>query len=224
MNKKSGLVLLLIFVFMILAKADVAPDPDEMRMSADLIIETTEDLSDYRFFVDFFGAVHEVEIKSKAQTAIPPLGGGARYSSGNLLAISKKNLKDYPEKIASPYAEEGKNLSQAISQKKIEGIIELGKHQFSSTIKISQRKNWTYPTYKLERAENSLKLVKLRDISPKISDEEESKMQGNRGSNDSALYGISKSLTPIGYLVIVGFPTAAIIILGIWLFRRRKLG
>ena len=201
-----------------LINADIAPGPNERRVSANLIIETAEDLTDYRFFVDFYGAVHEIEIKGSSQTSIPPLGGGARYSSGTLLAIPKKNLNDYSEKIISPYQEPGKNLSDAIAQKKIEGIIQLGKHQFSAVIKKSQE--WTSPTYKIEKENGTLKLIKSGNVTSPTSSERKG------GGIDFAIYGISKSLTPSGYIFIIGFPTVAIILLGIWLFRRkgRKLG
>lgn len=151
------------------------------------------------------------------------MGGGARYSSGTLIAIPKNKLKDFPAKMTN---EQLSALSNSIKDKSVESI-ELGKHQFTNTIKISDRKNWTYPTYRIEREGNSLKMVKVFDISRKISEEEESKMRRTRGV-DFVLYGISKSLTPstLGYLIIIAFPTAAIVILGIWLFRRkgRKLG
>lgn len=63
MNKKIRTVLLLIFVFVISTKADVAPAPDEMRVAADLNITTEADVSDYRFFLDFYGDLREVEVK-----------------------------------------------------------------------------------------------------------------------------------------------------------------
>lgn len=221
MNKKIRTVLLLIFVFVMSAKADVAPDPDEMRVVADLYITTEADVSDYRFFLDFYGDLREVEVKSKASTIIESMGGGARYSSGTLIAIPKNKLKDFS---AKPTKEQISAFSNSIKDKSIESI-ELGKHQFINTIKISHRKNWTYPTYRIEREGNTLRMLKANDITPKISLEEESKMR-RTGGVDFALFGISKSLTPLGYMIVVGFPTIAIIVLGIWLFRRkgRKLG
>lgn len=220
MNKILVMVLIMVSFLATFVSADVPPDPDEMGVSANLNITTEADLSDYRFFVDFYGDLREVEIKSKSSTIIEPMGGGARYRSGTLIAISKKQLKDLPEKLTN---EQLSTLSKSIQDKSKESI-ELVKHQFSNTIKLSQRENWTYPTYRLERTGDSLKMVKLNDISPKISLEEEVKMRG--GGIDFSVFGISKGLTPFGYIVLVGFPTFAIIILGIWLFRRkgRKLG
>lgn len=218
MNKKLMMILMLVLATFV--NADVPPDPGEMRVSANLNITTEADLSDYRFFVDFNRDLKEVEIKSKSSTIIEPMGGGARYRSGTLIAIPQKWLKDLPEK---PTNEQLSTLSKSIQDKTTESI-ELVKHQFSNTIKLSQRANWTYPTYQIERTGDNLKMVKLNDISPKISLEEEAKIRD--GGIDFSIYGISNGLTPLGYIVVIGFPTAAIIILGIWLFRRkgRKLG
>jgi hypothetical protein len=215
--KKTVVFLWFILILTGFINGDVAPDSDEIRVTADLTIETKEDLSDFRFFVDFSGAVHEIEIKSKSSTVISPLGGGARYSSGMLLAIPQKNLKDYPEKITSPYKEEGTGLSQVISQRKIEGIIELGRPQFSGIIKKSEQKNWSYSTYQIERDGNSIKLVKLNEITPKTISK-----GGNGGGIDFAIYGINQGLTPIGFLLMIATPLV-IIGLVIWFLKKRKL-
>lgn len=204
-KNKFGLVLLLIMTFAAFTNADIPPDPDEMRMTSEFIVETNEDLSDFRFFLDFSGAIHEIEIKSKSRTAIPTPGGGARYNGGSILAIPKTSLKDYPEKLENSYKDKGKDLSELIGKRQIEGLTELGQHRFSAIIKNSERKNWTYPTYRIEKEGKSLKLVKLNDISPKISLEEEAKINGN------------------SYLaLILGgiFLTFAIFIIGFWAFRK----
>lgn len=199
--KKSKLlsILLLILCLTQFAKADVAPDADEMRMTADLIINTDTDLSDYKFFLAFAVSVRDVELKSKGNTVLESGGGGAAFSRGSLFAIQKRKLKEFGGEIT---AEQIKTLSGGNNI----GAIELGKHQFSQTIKVSEREKWTYPTYKLEREGDVLKLTKLHDISPKISLEEESQI--NRG----------KYLT---YTIIAGLLIAlAILITGVFLFRK----
>ena len=172
--KINPALFLLIFLGLInVAKADIAPAPDEMRVTSDLTINTDQDLSDYRFFLNFLAAVREVEVKSNGQTVIPSQGGGALYSSGTLLAVPKKNLTDFPDKLQTSNDEKHKSLANAIGEGKIPGIIELGKHSFYRTIKKSERANWTYPVYRIEKEGASLKMVKEADLAPKMSLEEQ---------------------------------------------------
>lgn len=199
---------LIISMFTVFAKADIAPNPDEARFSYPLIIETTDDVSDYRFFLNFSGDLREIEVKSKGRSEIPSMGGGARYSSGMIIAIPKKFLNDFPNKIESSYDDIGKRFSDLIREKKI-GVIELGTHSFSRLIKKSESANYINAPYKLEKdIENGLKLTKLE-------------IPKGKSGMDFSMYGIKKSLTTFGYLILIGFPTAAIIILGIWLFRKK---
>lgn len=207
MNKNFGLILPLILIFAAFIKADVPPDPGFKRVSINLIVETKEDLSDYRFFLDFYGDMREVEIR-QGSNSLPANGGGARYSSGTLWAIPKKSLKD----------ETKEQISKALNENKIVGAIKLAQHQFAQTVRDSETDKIQNPPYIIERdVEKGLKIIRQGGIVN----------QGGKGSGiDFSVYGISKSLTIPGYLVLIGFPTAAIVILGIWLFRRkgRKLG
>jgi hypothetical protein len=195
-------------MFTVFAKADIAPNPDEARFSYPLIIETTDEVSDYRFFLNFSGDLREIEVKSNGTSEIPSMGGGARYSSGMIIAIPKKFLNDFPNKIESSYDDIGKRFSDLIREKKI-GVIELGTHSFSRLIKKSESANYINAPYKLEKdIENGLKLTKLE-------------IPKGKSGMDFSMYGVQKSLTTFGYIVLVSFPTAAIVILGIWLFRKK---
>jgi hypothetical protein len=215
MFKKSLVSLMVLFLLVSGIKADIAPDPDEMRVSSDLTVTTAEDLSDYRFFLDFMGAVHEVDIKSKAQTVIPSMGGGSRYSRGTILAIPKKNLTDFPEKLSSPYKEEGKKFSEAMRNGTIQGVIRLKDHTFSEVIKKNESKSWSYPTYRIERNGNTLIMKEDSRITPN---------SGKGVGIDFSVRSEIKSLSFNGYLVVIGTPLV-LIIWGIWFFskRRRKL-
>ena len=108
--KLPSLAALLLLAVVI--KADIPPDPGYKRVSISLEIETKEDLSDYKFYFDFNGEVREIAIKNKGTSTLPPMGGGARYSSGTLLAIPNKNLKE-PGKAISH--EQSQNSSQPIN-------------------------------------------------------------------------------------------------------------
>lgn len=214
LRKKKSLVLISILIlFTTFLYADVAPEPDEIRLSNPLTVETVGDFSDYRFFVSFYNAVHEIELKPNTTNTIPNMGGGARYSSGLFLAIPAKSIKAYPNKLESPYSGSGQEFSEQINQRKFEGIIELGQHRFSGTLKKTEIDKWENPTYRLERnKEKVLNLVRLVDPKSRVIglDEEKSNL------------GFSK----FSYVFVVVFTVLAIIILGIWLFRRkgRKLG
>src|SRR5689334_3679845 len=99
MKKNLAILLPVILLFTIFAKADVPPDKGFVRVQIDLVTETMEDVSDYQFFLDFYGDLREVEIKSNGRTVIPPMGGGARYRTAKFLAISKNNLKSFGENL-----------------------------------------------------------------------------------------------------------------------------
>ncbi len=147
--KLPSLAALLLLAVVI--KADIPPDPGYKRVSISLEIETKEDLSDYKFYFDFNGEVREIAIKNKGTSTLPPMGGGARYSSGTLLAIPNKNLKE-PGKAISH--EQLQNSSQPINDNKIE----LLKHRFSQDVLIYE--SGTSPVYLIERVGNTLNATK----------------------------------------------------------------
>lgn len=202
MNKKKlGILLPIILLFTFLVKADVAPDPGMVRVKIDLVIETKEDLSDYRFFLDFYGDLREVGIKSKGRTTIPSMGGGARYSSGKLLAIPKKSLSEFEDKLST---EQLNNLSESIKNKKIEGVIDLASHRFSQDIPAGETLGETY--YVVKREEDTLKATKIADDKPKSTTTQQ------LISSDSR-----KNFVVSGILITLG-----VLFIGIWAFRKSK--
>ena len=198
-KKYLGIIIPLILLFNIFAKADVPPDKGYERVKIDLVTETSEDLSDYRFFLDFYGDLREVEIKSKGRTSIPPMGGGARYSSGTLLAIPKKSLSVFEEKLS--YEELG-NLSKSLKNKEIEGVAELAKHRFSADIPKGEKPSEVY--YIIKREENTLKAERIAEEKPKST---------------SSLLSISSASR--SNLIIGGiFITLAVLAIGVFAFRK----
>ena len=155
MNKRNifGAILpMILLLWVIVAKADVPPPPGFGRIKQDLILETKEDLSDYRFFLDFYGDLREIKVNNNAKTIISPMGGGARYAVGTLLAVPKeklaKSVDDSPDSL--------KKLSEAIREKKIEGVTELTRHSFSEDKLLGL--SLTTPSYTIVREVNILKL------------------------------------------------------------------
>ncbi len=194
MIKKTRLLILFIILFTTtLANADVPPPPGYNKIKVSFVIETNEDLSDYRFFFDFSGALQEVEVKSMGKTNIPPLGGGARYASGDFMAIPKKNLAAFGSELTF---EQLSGLSESLSNKKIEGVIELGEHIFIQTIKGGRRDS--AKTYLLVRKADTLQMSPKKKSSTKkkvaslfVSEEEETEMPD---SKNNAIGGVFLSL------------------------------
>ena len=195
--------LLIIFSFLLIStfssKADVPPDAGYVRVRINLVTETKEDLTDYRFFLDFYGDLREVEVKSYGRSEIPPMGGGARYSSGTLLAIPKKSLKDFEEKLSG---EQSNNLSRSIKNKEIEGVVELAKHSFSRDVPKGEKLAEVY--YVIKREENTLKAERITEEKPK--------------SNPSAQSFLSTSR--VSYVIAGILITLAVFVTGIFAFRK----
>ena len=199
MIKNSILIFSMLLLFAFSLKADVPPEAGYQRVSINLVTETREDLSDFRFFLDFYGDLREVEIKSNGRTEIPPMGGGARYSSGIFLAIPKKNLKDFEGKLTD--AQSGA-LSRAIKNKEIEGVVELAKHRFSRDVPKGEKPPAVY--YVLKRDENTLKAEQITEEKPNSNPSAQSVLPASR----------------IGYVIAGIFITLAVLITGIFAFRK----
>ena len=200
MNKKHlGLLVTFILLFSVFAKADVPPAAGYVRVAINLVTETSEDLSDYRFFLDFYGDLREVEINSKGRTSIPPMGGGARYRSGTFLAIPKKSLNGLETK---PTNEELNKLSKSIKAKEIEGVAELAKHSFSADVPKGKKPAESY--YLLKREENTLKAERIVEEAPK-----------SNSSPQLISSGSQTSFVMSGILI-----TLAVLIIGVFAFRK----
>lgn len=175
MIKHSILICALLLFCAVSLKADVAPDDGFERVSVNLVTETKEDLTDFRFFLDFYGDLREVEIKSGGRTEIPPMGGGARYSGGTFLAIPKKSLKNFEGKLSNEQAD---NLSRAVKNKEIEGVVELAKHRFSRDVPKGEKPAAVY--YLINRAENTLRAEQITQESPKSGSTAQSFLSSSR--------------------------------------------
>lgn len=199
MKKNFAMILPLILLFTVLAKADVPPDPGFQRVSINLVTETAEDLADYRFFLDFYGDLREVEINSKGRTEIEPMGGGARYRSGTLLAVPKKNLKDLPE---SPSTEQLKTLSESIKAGKIAGVAELARHGFTRDIPKGEKP--AAIRYELKLVDGTLKAAQITEEKPK----------------SSAVPQSNPATSPTGLVVGGILLTLAVVLGGVFAFRK----
>ena len=132
---------------------DVAPDPGFKRVSLKLVLETNDDLADYRFFIKSGADLKEVFIKRDEQTIVFPLGGGAYYSSGQLLAVPRNDL----EKL-SDLPGEGRlsGLQKAVYDGRLPGTIELVNHLFSREVLEAEADSYQDPVYRIERDAQAL--------------------------------------------------------------------
>jgi hypothetical protein len=200
-NKLLVMILPLFLLFTSFVNADVPPDTGKVRVKIDLVTETTEDLTDYRFFLDFYGDLREVAINNRGRTTIPPMGGGARYSSGTFLAIPKKSLGGYEEKLSN---EQLNNLSGSIKAKEIAGVVELAKHRFSADIPKGEKTPETH--YLLKREENTLRAERVTEEKPKSN------------SSPQLIASDSRASLVIGGLLI----TLAVLTMGVFTFRKAR--
>ncbi len=215
LRRKLFFAALFIFLISLLVKADVPPPQDEMRVSTNLQIVTKEDISDFRFFLEFPGILREVEIKSNGATIIEAGGGGARYRRGTLYAVPKKNLIDLGDK---PTSNQLSTLLDSLSKNTFEGGVELLKHQFVHDIRKSERDKFEFPTYSIERADSTLKIKENLKIAPKISEEESKQM--SKGGSDFVLGGTKREFTPLFYILAGGI---VVFTLGIIIFGVRRI-
>lgn len=208
MNKNYlAIILLAILLFSFIAKADVPPDPGFERASIKLITETTEDLSDYRFFLDFFGDLRKVEIKSKGRTEVPwSGGGGVRYRGASFLAIPKKSLGSYEGKLNQ---EKSSNLAQAIKSKEISGVVILAQHYFSRDVPKGEIPAESY--YRLIREDNTLKAETVTEEKPKTTSSKEPKT-----TSSQLIASDSRTGMIVGGILL----TLAALAIGVFAFRK----
>jgi len=199
----AGLALLTIF-FSSPALGDVAPDPGYKRISLKLIVETEDDLSDFRFFIRSGAEVEEVVVTKGERTEIEPLGGGAFYSSGKLIGVPKKNLAGLSE---TPTDAKLNELQKAVYDGKAPGMIDLLDHSFAREIRESDAPGYRDPVYRIEKdPQTGVRAVQVS------------------GGTNISNTGISSSLrfwgSPAAAIVAGIFLLFGIAILGIWYFRR----
>ncbi len=130
------------------AICDVAPEPGYKRITMNLILETNSDLSDHRFFIKSGADVKEIFVSPGKQTHVSPLGGGAFYSTGTLVAVPTKNLADLGD---APGEGKLSGLQKAVYDGKVPGILELVNHSFSREVREAEAPGYQDPVYRIER-------------------------------------------------------------------------
>lgn len=189
---------LLVLILASSALADVAPDAGFTNVPADLVLETTADLSGYRFFLESPMGVEEVELKASTTViAATGRGGAARYVK--LIAVPLSDMMTISGDLS------GALLDSFIREKRFPNARELLSHHFQATITIVEKPVWKPPIYRLA-IENGIVTAAKLEVVPLIG-----------GSSDRSLMIYAIPVVAAGVLL-----TIALAIVGIWLFRRSR--
>lgn len=210
--KQIILIGALMFVVLMptLALADVAPGPGYKRVTVNLIVTSDEDIADYRFFIKSGADLREITLKKGEAFTIKPLGGGAYYSSGVLLAVPTKNLSSLSDK---PGEKKLTEMQQAIYDGKIAGTIELVKHGFAREVRTEEAAKIKDVEYRIVRSKDGLAAEKVGGAT---------NVNGTGGPS-FGITGVERGPTPFAMATIVGgaLMSIGIILVGIILFSKR---
>lgn len=193
------------------AAADIAPEPGFTRVRLNILIEAKDDFPDFRFFLVSGDMVKEIAIKTGDRTTVGPLGGGARYNAGSVVAIPARDLDRFGE---NPTGEKLKELEAAIAQDQIAGTIKLIAHSFGRDVRQAEASRWKEPLYRFEKkAEKGITAVLVSG-------------GANENKNDSGkgtFYSTEPKPTAFWTAVVGGsLITLAFIFIGVRLVRRSK--
>lgn len=180
------------------AFADVPPDPGFTRQPVDLILEARGDLSAYRFFLDSM-TVEEVKF-SGDRAVVRGEGRGGAMRAGRLIAVPISDMT-----ISGDLS--GPLLENFIRQNKFPNAKVLISHNFQQTISIVEKPLWQDPIYKVGVVNGEISATKV-----------------SAGTGTGVVSRSTEYLWPIVIVsgaVAVLF-TLAIVVLGVWLFRRKK--
>jgi hypothetical protein len=145
-----------VFAIIVLAVGvfgDVAPEIGFKRITVNLQLEADDAFSEYRFFMRSGNEVREVFVKKGERTTVSPLGGGAFYSAGKLLAVPEGELQKLNGEKGSQRLSE---LELAVYQGKVPGTIELVDHLFSRTVRDAEAEGFHDPVYRIEKDPQSV--------------------------------------------------------------------
>jgi hypothetical protein len=184
--------------------ADVPPARNEMRIFVDLAFTPRDDFADYRFFIAYGGGLNEIEVKKDVPVILEGSKHGGQLRTSSLIAIPKKEL----EGVGKMSDEQEQKIVVSVIRRDNKGYIELIKHTFQEDIPIGERVNKIYPVYEIRREANLPKAFEGQGISKKINDEEEAIITFAKYEKATIIGGV--------------FLTLAVLLLGVYLFRRSR--
>ena len=191
--------------------ADVPPDAGYVRQSASLTLETADDLSEYRFFLESPIRIEEVMINAGEPTIIGTAGRAGAARVGTLWAIPRTSIgefgADFPEKVD--------DMRNALKDGRVYRATALLTHDFLTTIRDEEKANWKDPVYRIGRnGEQGVTAVLVSGGT------HEARVGGGRGFG---IYSIERK-TPAFWTAVLGGAalTLAFISLGAWALRRSR--
>ncbi len=206
-------ILSIVAAFFASAFADVPPDPGQKRVVLSIIVETVDDLADYRFFLKNGFDLKEYTLKKGEKVTISSMGGGALYRNGKFFAVPKKALTGMSEE---PSGEKLNPMQKAIADGSVPGTIELIDHSFIRDVPTAEAANWKDPLYRLEKDdEKGIKAVLVSGGQPK-----------NKTAGATNPYSAGEPKTPAFWATVAGgsLLTLALIFFGVFALRRSKAG
>lgn len=207
MRKLPTITLLFVLVSLfVTARADVPPEAGYKRITQQLIVESQEDLGEYRFFLKVGADLKEFTLKKGERIGIESMGGGSFYRNGIFLAVPKASLAKLTE---APTDRKLNFLQQAVYDGKVSGSIELIRHGFIRDLRNAEAAAAKDPVYRIERdGEKGLKAVLVSGGAV------DTKVAASSYSNDSKSSGF--------WVAVVGgsLMTLAFIFFGGWAIRR----
>ena len=138
------------------AWADVAPDPGYSNVPADLTLETTQDLSAFRFFLTSINDFEEVRITPGSPTVISASGRAGTAKVGSLIAVPISEIGDLRPDVNDPGSFRKKHLSR-------EPVLT---HYFQRTVSIIEKPLWKPPVYRLSVESGKITATKSESGGP----------------------------------------------------------
>jgi len=208
-HRKTIFLIIALLCLRVACFADLAPEPGHKRVYLSLLLQTREDLSDYRFFIESGMQLEEVKLSPETPVTVSPKGGGARYNSATVYAVPKKAVTF---KGASPSTEELADLAGALGAKRVTGAVKLLDHSFSFDVPEAEADSYTNPVYQLRRdAQFGVVAERLDDGTP---------ASAHKPPNPAS--DKSDSQADRGFTIVVACILVFSAVLGgLWLLRRR---
>jgi hypothetical protein len=205
--RRTAIVIFLTLVFAAVAHADIPPPQGYTRVSVGITLEAKDDVSDYRFFVVSGNLAKELFIKQGEKTRAGSLGGGARYNSGEIVAIPKKSLASFGDDLSG---DKLAALETAVADAKVAGSVTLVKHSFTREVRDADAKSVADEGYRIERSATGLTAV---PVSSPVSN-------GANAPLSSNVTQLGQSQSGLGWTSVMGglLMTLAFFALGLWIF------
>ena len=194
-----------------IVKADIPPDVGYTRVKASLTLETNDDLSNYRFFLESPLGIEELKISKDETTNVDANRriGAARVAT--LWAIPRKSVgKDFG--VSAPEKLDGMRVP--LREGRMNGAVNLLSHSFLATIRDGEKANWKDPVYRIEMSPAKGIVAIL------VSGGEKSVSNGPQNGVSFGVTDVSRTLTPLGWGLVVGgiLMTLAIAVFGLHRF------